>query len=64
MTEGDYETATDVVAKDYCFQQFHSGALLPLRHGQGGRNYSGAGMRFGHRVDVISFIGMREHAIR
>ena len=64
MSKRDYETATDIVAKDYRSEQFHSRALLPLRHGHGGRNYPCAWMRFGQRVDVIRFIGVREHAIR
>src|SRR5207245_11532085 len=36
MSKRDYETATDIIAKDYRSEQFHSRALFPLRHGHGG----------------------------
>jgi len=54
MSKRDYETATDIVARTTLSAvPFQSAA--PLRHGQGGRNYPCARMRFGQRVDVIRF---------
>jgi hypothetical protein len=58
-SERNDETTTNIVAKRYRPEQFHSRALLPFRHGQGGGDDTGPRVSFGQRVDVISFVGVR-----
>ena len=47
-----------------CYRQTVLAGEDYVKNNHGGRNYSCARMRFGQRVDVIRFIGVREHAIR
>ena len=61
--ERQQEAAAHVVAERHGAQQLGAGPAVPLGHGERGRHDGAAGMRLGHRLEVVGLVGVGEHAV-
>ena len=62
-SEGQQKTAADVVTERDRGEQLRSRSAIALGHREGRGHDGAAGMSFGHRLEVVGLVGVREHAV-
>ena len=62
-SEGQQKAAADVVTERDRGEQLRSRSALALGHREGRGHDGAAGMSFGHRLEVVGLVGVREHAV-